>query len=212
MYAVLKRILDITVSFILLVVLSPLLLMIMLAVAADSSGKVIFMQQRAGRMGKPFKLYKFRTMNPNAPRAIAAGRFVDASHFITPVGRFLRYSSLDELPQLFNILKGDMSFIGPRPVILAETELLDRRKKSGADQLRPGITGLAQIRGRNHLDDRTKARYDAFYAHHVSLCLDAYIAFHTVGYVLRSEGIREGAAADMEAACLPANSSEQERS
>ena len=199
MYAVLKRILDITVSFILLVVLSPLLLMIMLAVAADSSGKVIFMQQRAGRMGKPFKLYKFRTMNPNAPRAIAAGRFVDASHFITPVGRFLRYSSLDELPQLFNILKGDMSFIGPRPVILCESELLEMRTRNGASDVRPGMSGWAQVNGRDNVGITEKAEYDGYYAANMSLRLDAKVLFKTIGYVLRSRGVSEGANPDVTA-------------
>ena len=211
-YATFKRFFDIIVSLIFIIVLLPVCLVVAVIAAIDTKSSPIFVQTRMGRYNRPFQMLKFRTMSRTAPANVATYNLSGADTYITKAGRVLRRLSLDEIPQLFNILKGDMSFIGPRPVILAETELLDRRKKSGADQLRPGITGLAQIRGRNHLDDRTKARYDAFYAHHVSLCLDAYIAFHTVGYVLRSEGIREGAAADMEAACLPANSSEQERS
>ena len=211
-YAAFKRFFDIIVSLIFIIVLFPVCLVVAVIAAIDTKSSPIFVQTRMGRYNRPFQMLKFRTMSRTAPANVATYKLNGADTYITKAGRVLRRLSLDEIPQLFNILKGDMSFIGPRPVILAEAELLDMRKKSGADQLRPGITGLAQIRGRNQLDDRAKARYDAFYAHHISLWLDVYIAFHTVGYVLRSEGIREGAAAEMKTACLPTNSSEQERS
>lgn len=165
----------------------------MLAISADSSGKVIFKQKRAGLYGKPFTFYKFRTMLPGAPRDVATADLFQAHRYITPVGRFLRQTSLDELPQLFNVLKGDMSFVGPRPVVLTERHLLELRRRWGADRVRPGITGLAQIRGRDQVPYRRKALYDRYYARHLSPWLDGKILWVTVRYVLKREGIREGA-------------------
>lgn len=190
---VLKRIFDILASLFLILVFSPVFLLIMLAISADSSGKVIFKQKRAGLYGKPFTFYKFRTMLPETPRDVATADLFYAHRYITPVGRFLRQTSLDELPQLINVLKGDMSFVGPRPVVLTERHLLELRRRWGADQVRPGITGLAQIRGRDQVHYRRKALYDRYYARHLSLRLDAKILFATVKYVLKREGIREGA-------------------
>lgn len=187
-----KRFFDIFASAILLLVLSPLFLLIMLAISADSAGGVIFKQKRAGLYKKPFTLYKFRTMYRQAPQNVATAELVGADRYITPVGRFLRQTSLDELPQLWNVLKGDMSFVGPRPVVLTETELITLRERSGADRIRPGLTGLAQIRGRDELETRRKALYDRYYARHVSLKLDFTILRITVSYVLKREGIREG--------------------
>ena len=131
-----KRLFDIFASALLLVVLSPLFLVIMLAISADSAGGVIFKQKRAGLYSRPFTLYKFRTMYRSAPR--------------------------DELPQLWNVLKGDMSFVGPRPVVLTEQTLLDLRAQWEADRVRPGITGLAQIKGRDELPIYRKALYDRY--------------------------------------------------
>ncbi len=187
-----KRFFDIFASAFLLLVLSPLFLLIMLAISADSAGGVIFKQKRAGLYTKPFVLYKFRTMHRHAPQNVATAELVEADRYITPVGRFLRQTSLDELPQLWNVLKGDMSFVGPRPVVLTETELIALRRRNGADRVRPGITGLAQIRGRDELAWRRKALYDRYYAHHLSLKLDFTILRITVSYVLKREGIREG--------------------
>ncbi len=195
MYRVGKRFLDIVVSFLLLVLLFPLFLLIMLAIAADSEGNAIFIQKRAGLYNKPFSMLKFRTMFPDTPADVATHALRDADSRITPVGRFLRRSSLDELPQLWNILKGDMSFIGPRPVVLTETELLKRRRELGADRVRPGITGLAQVKGRDDVPIRHKARYDAFYASHGSARLDGWILLRTVRFVITGDGIREGAPA-----------------
>lgn len=194
MNRILKRTFDIAASVFLILVFSPAFLLIMLAISADSSGKVIFKQKRAGLYGKPFTFYKFRTMLPEAPRDVATADLFYAHRYITPVGRFLRQTSLDELPQLINVLKGDMSFVGPRPVVLTERHLLTLRHQWGADQVRPGITGLAQIRGRDEVHYRRKALYDRYYARHLSPGLDMKILLTTVKYVLKREGIREGPA------------------
>ncbi len=194
MYAVIKRGLDILLSFLLLFVLGPLFLIIIIVIHADSSGPAIFRQVRCGKSGKPFVIYKFRTMFLKAPKNIATRNFKMPHRYITPFGKFLRQTSLDELPQLFNVLKGDMSFVGPRPVIPAEKNLLALRRQWRADTVRPGITGLAQIRGRDALDAPDKAHYDAEYARHYSFLLDVYILFSTVKYVLKREDIHEGSA------------------
>ncbi len=179
-------------SLLLLIVLLPVFLLIMLLIAVDSSGNVIFIQIRAGKYSKPFRMYKFRTMHLAAPPNTATNALVGAAAYITPVGRFLRRTSLDELPQLWNILKGDMSFIGPRPVVLTETALLSMRRALGADRVRPGITGLAQVRGRDTVTVAHKARYDAYYARHASWRLDMRIALDTLRCVATGEGIQEG--------------------
>ena len=187
-----KRLLDILISLALFLLLLPLFLLIMLAIAVDSPGDIIFMQKRAGLYSHPFTMLKFRSMRAAAPPDVATNDLADAGRYITPVGRFLRLTSLDELPQLWNILKGDMSFIGPRPVVLTETELLARRRRLGADLVRPGITGLAQVRGRDTVSIQHKARYDAYYARRMSLGLDGRIVLETLRCVVTGEGIREG--------------------
>ena len=187
-----KRLLDILISLALFLLLLPLFLLIMLAIAVDSPGDIIFMQKRAGFYSHPFTMLKFRSMRAAAPPDVATNDLADAGRYITPVGRFLRRTSLDELPQLWNILKGDMSFIGPRPVVLTETELLARRRRLGADLVRPGITGLAQVRGRDTVSIQHKARYDAYYARRMSLGLDGRIVLETLRCVVTGEGIREG--------------------
>ena len=187
-----KRLLDILISLALFLLLLPLFLLIMLAIAVDSPGDIIFMQKRAGLYNRPFTMLKFRSMRAAAPPDVATNDLADAGRYITPVGRFLRRTSLDELPQLWNILKGDMSFIGPRPVVLTETELLARRRRLGADLVRPGITGLAQVRGRDTVSIQHKARYDAYYARRMSRGLDGRIVLETLRCVVTGEGIREG--------------------
>ncbi|MBR5540382.1 MAG: sugar transferase [Clostridia bacterium] len=194
MYIGFKRVLDIVLSLLLLVVLAPVLAIVALIIHIDSDGPVIFRQVRSGRNGRLFVIYKFRTMLTAAPANIATAQLQLPHRYITPVGRFLRQTSLDELPQLFNVLKGDMSFVGPRPVIPTEQYLLRLRRRYGADAVRPGITGLAQIRGRDELAPRIKAQYDAEYAANCTWLLDCYIFVSTLRYVLRREGIREGSA------------------
>ncbi len=194
MYAVIKRGLDIVLSLVLLCLLFPLFLVIVILIHADSSGPAIFRQVRCGKNGKPFIICKFRTMLLKAPKNVATKNFAKPYRYITPFGKFLRQTSLDELPQLFNVLKGDMSFVGPRPVIPAEKHLLALRHQWKADTVRPGITGLAQIRGRDTLDALGKAQYDAQYARQYSFWLDTYILLSTIKYVLKREDIREGSA------------------
>ncbi len=194
MYIGFKRVLDIVLSLLLLVALAPVFATVALVIHMDSNGPIIFRQIRSGQNGNPFVIYKFRTMLTAAPANIATAQLRLSHRYITPVGRFLRQTSLDELPQLFNVLKGDMSFVGPRPVIPSEECLLRLRRRYGADTMRPGITGLAQIRGRDELSPQIKARYDAEYAANCTFLLDCYIFFSTLRYVLRREGIREGSA------------------
>ena len=177
MYVLIKRVLDIALSLILLIILSPVFAIVAIVIHIDSDGPIIFRQIRSGRYDRPFVIYKFRTMFTIAPSNIATAQLQQPQRYITQVGRFLRQTSLDELPQLLNVLKGDMSFVGPRPVIPAETYLLVLRRRYGISHVRPGITGLAQIRGRDELPPRTKALYDAEYAANCTFLLDCYIFF-----------------------------------
>ena len=192
MYRYVKRASDIVFSILLMLVLSPLILTVMLVLAVTTHGKPFFKQQRAGKLGKPFYIYKFRTMQIDAPPHMPTANFDDANRYITKFGHFLRRTSIDELPQLWNVLKGDMSFIGPRPVILAEVELLRQRQKRGADKILPGITGIAQLHGRDLVDIEHKARYDAYYTNRVNLWMDVRLVFLTIVCVIRRSGIREG--------------------
>jgi len=186
-----KRLLDILFSALLLVVLFPLLLIVTLVAAYDTAGAPFFVQTRMGRGGKPFRMIKFRTMSKSAPENLSTFEFKNANDFISPIGHFLRKFSLDELPQLWNVLKGDMSFIGPRPVVLTEEELLSLRELHGAFEVRPGITGFAQVRGRDRLPIVQKAFLDGYYARHATFLMDIKILWRTVLYVLRAEGVQD---------------------
>lgn len=191
-YLFCKRTLDIVFSFSMIVLLSPILATVAVVAAADTHGSPIFVQTRMGRRGRPFKVYKFRTMSVNAPANVATYLLNDAESYISRVGGFLRRTSLDELPQLFNILKGDMSFVGPRPVVLTETELLELRRRNGAGIVRPGLTGLAQVSGRDDVCVGLKAKLDSDYVADMCFTTDMRILFKTIGNVLRSEGVTEG--------------------
>lgn len=179
LYGGFKRAADIVISSLLLLLFSPALFMIAWLVRWDSPGRIVFRQERIGWQGRPFFIYKFRTMYVDAPPNAASSERETTAPYITPVGRWLRRSSMDELPQLWNVLKGDMSLVGPRPVIAAERELLRLRRQNGALQVRPGITGLAQVRGRGKLTPAEKARYDAQYVRQMSLWLDIRILLMT---------------------------------
>ncbi len=198
-YAPFKRFLDIAVSFLMLVLLTPVMLIVAIVVAIDTKGSPIFVQDRMGRYSVPFKIYKFRSMSTQAPANVATHKLENAEKYISRIGKFIRKTSLDELPQLFNVLKGDMSFVGPRPVVLTERDLLRLRRRNGADRVRPGITGLAQVSGRDTVTIRDKARFDAQYAKSCSLKGDLSILFKTVKQVVVSEGIVEGANKDITA-------------
>lgn len=191
-YLFCKRTMDIVFSFLMIVLLLPLLALVAVISSADTHGYPIFVQERMGRKGKAFKVYKFRTMRMNAPANVATYLLDDAQSYISRVGGFLRKSSLDELPQLFNILKGDMSFVGPRPVVLTETELLELRRRNGAGIVRPGLTGLAQVSGRDDVSVGLKAKLDSDYVADMCLLTDLRILCKTVVNVLKSEGVTEG--------------------
>lgn len=191
-YLFCKRALDVVVSFVMLLLLLPILAVIAVVAAVDTHGSPIFVQERMGRAGRAFRVYKFRTMSTNAPANMPTYLLNNPEAYISRVGGLLRKTSLDELPQLFNILKGDMSFIGPRPVVLNETELLELRRKNGAGIVRPGLTGLAQISGRDDVCTGLKAKLDGEYAANMSLFTDVKIFFKTIINVLKSEGVTEG--------------------
>lgn len=184
-----KRILDILFSAVLIVFLMPIMVIIGAAVRIESNGGAIFKQKRVGQNKKSFICFKFRTMRIDTPQNIPASKLSDPQKYITRVGKFLRRSSLDELPQLFNVLKGDMSLVGPRPLIFEETEMHERRENEGIYALRPGLTGLAQIKGRNLLLDNEKLENDKFYLENLRIRLDARILFLTVGCVFAGKGI-----------------------
>ena len=192
MYPFIKRGADVVLSLLALICLSPVYLLVALAVKLTSPGPVLFRQKRVGRGGRLFTIYKFRTMRTDTPRDTATHLLQDPSRYITRVGAFLRRSSLDELPQFFNVLKGDMSIVGPRPALYNQDDLIAAREKAGVDAVRPGITGLAQINGRDELPIPVKVRYDREYVENLSLKMDARCFFGTILSVLRAEGVREG--------------------
>lgn len=186
---------DILLSFLGLLVLALPMLIIAIAVKCSSKGPALFKTERVGKNGKPFKFYKFRSMRTDAPKDCAP-RLLHSEDYITKVGRFLRKTSLDELPQLFCILKGSMSIIGPRPCGFSEEDLIEARKESGALKVRPGLTGLAQISGRDVLaeDVVAKAKLDGEYAKKITFWRDLKIFFKTIVVVLREDDVVEGTA------------------
>ena len=159
-YSIFKRIMDFVISLAALIILSPVMLILAILVRATSEGPAIFKQVRSGKDLKEFKIYKFRTMYTSAPKDTPTHMLDAAQSFITPIGAFLRKTSLDELPQLVNILKGDMSIVGPRPPLPTQYDLIEARAKVGANSLRPGLTGWAQINGRDELPIDVKAGLD----------------------------------------------------
>lgn len=189
LYSISKRTMDIVSSLVGLILLSPLFLLVAILIKLDSKGPIIFKQIRIGKNSKPFYIYKFRSMKIDAPN-LSTEEFINASDFTTKVGKFIRKTSIDELPQLVNILKGDMSIVGPRPVIERETRLLKLRKECNVDSILPGITGLAQINGRDNIDDYEKVKYDFEYLSKRNLVLDIKIIINTVLKVAKSEGIK----------------------
>jgi len=192
-YGFFKRLLDIVMSFLGIIILSPVMIIVAVLIKLTSKGPVLFKQQRVGKNGKLFKIWKFRSMRTDTPKDMPTHMLENPETFITPVGRFIRKTSIDELPQLFNILAGQMSVIGPRPALANQTELLRLREENGSAALRPGLTGWAQINGRDELPDEIKAGYDGEYAQKISFGFDVKCFFGTIGAVLRSDGIVEGA-------------------
>ena len=192
MYLVLKRLLDIVISGVAIIILSPILLGVLIAIKLESNGPVLFKQKRVGKGKKYFKIYKFRSMYVDAPSDMPTHLLEDPTAMITKVGGFLRKTSLDELPQLFNIFKGEMSIIGPRPALWNQYDLIEERDKYGANDVRPGLTGWAQINGRDELEIDVKAKLDGYYVAHMSFWLDFKCFFGTFISVLKSDGVVEG--------------------
>ena len=189
LYSISKRTMDIVSSLVGLILLSPLFLLVAILIKLDSKGPIIFKQIRIGKNSKPFYIYKFRSMKIDAPN-LSTEEFINASDFTTKVGKFIRKTSIDDLPKLFKILKGYMSIVVPRPVIEREVRLLELRKECNVDSILPGITGLAQINGRDNIDDYEKVKYDFEYLSKRNLVLDIKIIINTVLKVAKSEGIK----------------------
>ena len=183
-----KRLFDFLVSLIALAVLSPLFVLIAVAIKCDSKGPVLFKQKRVGLHGKTFTCYKFRSMKLSAPHDVATSVLAEPERYITRVGRVLRKFSLDELPQLFCCLTGKMSFIGYRPIVLSEKQCNDMREKLGVFAFRPGLSGYAQVHGRDGVYYKNKAILDAEYVKNASVWLDLKLIFQTIAVVLTRRG------------------------
>ncbi len=190
-YLIIKRAFDILIAYIFLLFSYIPMLIIAIIIKISDGGPVIFKQIRIGLDSRPFVCYKFRTMSVDAPSDLSTREFVDAKKYVTKFGAFLRRTSLDEIPQLLNVLAGDMSLIGPRPLIPNEKHVHSMRRKLGVYSIRPGISGLAQVSGRDELDDFLKIECDAMYADNVSFKTDLDIALKTVINIFKREGIAD---------------------
>lgn len=195
-YSIIKRIIDFVLALMGLIILSPIFILLALIIKLDSKGPVFFKQKRVAKNKKHFYILKFRTMRTDTPKDMPTHMLQNPDTFITKVGKLLRKTSLDELPQIINILKGEMSIIGPRPCLLNQYDLIDERDKYGANDIYPGLTGWAQINGRDELPIEVKARLDGEYVERMSFGFDVEIFFKTVFSVLRGEGVKEGTSID----------------
>lgn len=191
-YLVFKRILAFLISSFAIIIFSPLLLFIAILIKADSRGPILFKQDRIGKDKKIFKIYKFRSMRTDTPKDMPTHMLNDPQQFITGPGRFLRKTSLDELPQLFNILKGQMYIVGPRPALWNQYDLMEERDRYGVHQIAPGLTGWAQVNGRDELEIPVKAAYDGEYLRRMNLWFDIKCIYRTVFSVARADGVVEG--------------------
>ena len=187
-----KRVLAMVLSLVGILSLGWLLILLSIAIKLDSPGPVLFRQKRVGLGKSHFYILKFRTMRIDTPRDMPTHLLVNPEQYITRVGRFLRKTSLDELPQLFNILAGHMAIVGPRPALWNQFDLIAERDRYGANDIRPGLTGWAQINGRDELEIDVKARYDGEYVERMSLAFDIRCILGTVTAVLRRDGVVEG--------------------
>lgn len=187
-----KRIFDILSSLIAIILFSPILLALAIIVKCTSQGPVLFKQRRIGKDNVEFMIYKFRTMRIDTPN-VATHLLKNPEQYITPIGKFMRKTSLDELPQLFNILKGEMSVVGPRPALYNQYDLIEMRTNANVHMVRPGLTGLAQVSGRDELENEQKVHFDQQYVQKQSFFFDLKLIFLTVVKVFKSEGVVEGA-------------------
>lgn len=191
-YRVVKRLLDVVISFFSIIILFVPMMVVALAIYIDDPGWVFFHQNRVGMNGRNFKIYKFRSMKKNTPKYLSTAEVGDPEKYITRLGRFLRKSSIDELPQLINVFKGDMSLVGPRPLIADEYEIHAMRLKYGVYAVRPGVTGLAQINGRDTVCPTEKVKWDIRYLQHFGFPMDAKILMLTFLRVIGRSGVVEG--------------------
>jgi len=192
MYAKIKRGIDFILAFLGLILLSPLFLFLMIAIKIDSRGPILFKQKRVGIHKTHFNILKFRTMQINTPQDTPTHLLENPEQYITKVGKFLRKTSLDELPQFINILCGHMSVIGPRPALWNQDDLIAERDQYGANDIRPGLTGWAQINGRDELPINVKAKLDGEYIQKMSFVFDCKCFGKTIHHVLTRKGVVEG--------------------
>lgn len=186
-----KRGFDILSSLIAIILFSPILLILAIIVKCTSPGPILFKQRRIGKDNQEFMIYKFRTMRIDTPN-VATHLLKNAEQYITPIGKFMRKTSLDELPQLFNILKGEMSVVGPRPALYNQYDLIEMRTNANVHTVRPGLTGLAQVSGRDELENEQKVHFDQQYVQKQSFLFDLKLIVLTVVKVFKSEGVVEG--------------------
>lgn len=193
----LKRVIDFILSLIGLIVLSPVFIILCIWIKLDSKGPIFFRQKRVGKNKKHFNILKFRTMYIDTPKDMPTHMLSNPDQYITKAGKFLRKTSLDELPQIINILKGEMAIIGPRPALWNQDDLIAERDKYGANDIKPGLTGWAQINGRDELEIDVKAALDGEYVRRMSFLFDVKCFFGTITSVLKHEGVVEGGTGEL---------------
>ena len=193
----LKRVIDFILSLIGLIVLSPVFIILCIWIKLDSKGPIFFRQKRVGKNKKHFNILKFRTMYIDTPKDMPTHMLSNPDQYITKSGKFLRKTSLDELPQIINILKGEMAIIGPRPALWNQDDLIAERDKYGANDIKPGLTGWAQINGRDELEIDVKAALDGEYVRRMSFPFDVKCFFGTITSVLKHEGVVEGGTGEL---------------
>ena len=191
-YLPIKRLIDLVLSVCGLIVLSPLLIAIVIAIKLDSKGPVIFKQKRVGKNKTYFNIWKFRTMRTDAPKDMPTHLLSSPDAYITKIGKFLRQTSLDELPQILQIVVGKMSIIGPRPALWNQYDLIEERDKYGANDITPGLTGWAQVNGRDELEIPVKAKLDGEYVEKMGFMMDCKCFIMTIFSVARHDGVVEG--------------------
>ena len=197
MYKYIKRVMDFVLALLGVLILSPIFLILIIAIRVDSPGPIFFKQKRVGINKSHFMILKFRTMKIDTPKDMPTHLLTNPEQYITKVGKFLRKTSLDELPQIINILKGDMSVVGPRPALWNQFDLIEERDKYGANDIRPGLTGWAQINGRDELEIPVKAALDGEYVAKMSLLMDVRCFWGTFLSVLKADGVVEGGTGSM---------------
>lgn len=207
----LKRLFDFSISFVAIIVLIPVWIILTIAIFVTDPGTIVFKQNRVGKNKKIFKILKFRTMKMSTPRDVPTHMLENPDQYFTPIGKFLRKTSLDELPQLFNILFGQMAIIGPRPALWNQDDLIAERDKYGANSIRPGLTGWAQINGRDELEISVKAKLDGEYVEKLSFAFDVKCFFGTIKSVLKHDGVVEGGTGELHKEKAESEKAEKEK-